>query len=64
MPGFCRSQADGMGQFIWATIVSLWRLEELRYGRDLGYKADCDRFLKAVEELYPMILKWQKEVFS
>jgi len=53
-----------MGQFIWATIVSLWRLEELRYGRDLGYKADCDRFLKAVEELYPMILKWQKEVFS
>ena len=47
----------------WTTIVSLWHLEELRYGRNLGYKADCNRFLAAVEELYPQILKWQKVSF-
>ena len=43
------------------TIVQLWQKDALRYGRELGHKAECERFLKAVEELYFRILKEQGE---
>jgi hypothetical protein len=45
----------------WNIIVDLWQKDMLRYGRDVGYKAECERFLEAVERLYFWILKAQGE---
>lgn len=45
----------------WDTIVQLWQKDALRYGRELGHKAECERFLRAVDELYFKILKEQGE---
>lgn len=45
----------------WNTIIHLWQKDILRYGRELGHKAECERFLKAVELLYFVILKRQEE---
>lgn len=46
----------------WTTIVSGWQKDELRYGRELGHQAECERFLEAVEALHSVILRRQKEI--
>lgn len=46
----------------WATIISVWQKDELRYGRDVGHKAECERFLEAIEVLHACILRKQHEV--
>lgn len=45
----------------WNVIVQLWQKDELRYCREVGRKAECERFLKAVDKLYFYILKLQGE---
>jgi hypothetical protein len=45
----------------WHIITQLWQKDSLRYGRELGHKAECDRFLQAVEHLYFVILRKQGE---
>lgn len=56
-----RLDRTGKLKSAWGTVVNLWNMEELRYGRAMGYQKDCDRFLEAVELLYPAILRRQKE---
>lgn len=48
----------------WSIIIQLWQKDGLRYGRNLGHKAECDRFLQAVESLYSVILRKQGEDFE
>lgn len=45
----------------WNIVVQLWQKDELRYGREAGRKAECERFLEAVGKLYFHILKVQGE---
>jgi hypothetical protein len=52
---------DGTGKlkYAWNTITQLWQKDALRYGREAGHEAECERFLENVEILYFVILKKQ-----
>jgi hypothetical protein len=56
-----RSDKTGKLNTAWNIIVPLWQIEALRYGRELGHKADCERFLDAVDRLYSWIMREQRE---
>lgn len=56
-----RSDKTGKLNTAWNIIIQLWKIETLRYGREVGHKAECERFLEAVDRLYFCILRAQRE---